>query len=386
MHNQIIKFIRDIYKSNEVIPLHAPSFNTLDSEYVNDALNSGYVSSVGEYVNSFENEIASYVNSTGAVACSTGTAALHASLILAKVQPGDLVITQALTFVATCNAISYCGAAPIFIDVDSETLSLSPEFLDLWLNENARLDSQGFCRHSKTEQIIRACIPVHTFGHPAKLDALVRVCNEWNLILVEDAAESLGSLYLGKHAGTFGRFGCVSLNGNKIITAGGGGAIFAGKNDLVLAKHLTTTAKIPHPYEYSHDCIGYNYRLPNLNAALALSQLKKIDFFINSKRSLAKSYEEFFSGSNLKFMKEPANCRSNYWLNTIFCNDQRERDFLLEETNKNGVMTRPIWKLMSDLPMFKNSPSDGLKNSKHFQSIVINLPSSVPSHEMLNPK
>lgn len=382
MHNHIIKFIRDKYKSNEVIPLHAPYINALDSEYVNEALKSGYVSSVGAYVDSFEREIAAYVGSESAVACSTGTAALHISLLMANVSPGDLVITQALTFVATCNAISYCSAFPVFIDVDAQTLSLSPEYLDLWLNENASLDSKGLCRLTLTKQIIRACVPVHTFGHPAKLDAIIRICNQWNLILIEDAAESLGSLYSGRHTGTFGRFGCTSFNGNKIITAGGGGAIIAGKSDAVLAKHLTTTAKLPHPYEYSHDCIGYNYRLPNLNAALVSAQLKKINNFIESKRNLAKSYEEFFAGSNLKFMKEPPNCRSNYWLNTIFCNDQKERDFLLEETNKNGIMTRPIWRLMSDLPMFKYSLSDELKNSKHFQSIVVNLPSSVPSHEI----
>jgi dTDP-4-amino-4,6-dideoxygalactose transaminase len=302
--------------------------------------------------------------------------------LLAKVQPGDLVITQALTFVATCNAISYCNASPIFVDVDVGTLSLSPDALSLWLNENAILDSEGRCRLANTLQVIRACVPVHTFGHPAKLNELNAICCKWNLVLIEDAAESFGSMYEGRQTGTFGLFGCVSFNGNKIITGGGGGAIISNKINAMQAKHLTTTAKIPHEYEFSHDSIGYNYRLPNLNAALVLAQLKKISFFLNAKRLLAKDYENFFYSTNLKFMKEPANCKSNYWLNTIFCEDQKERDFLLHETNSQGIMTRPIWKLMCDLPMFKDCPSDGLKNSKHFQSIAINLPSGVPRHEL----
>lgn len=382
MHNQIIKFIREKYQSNDAIPLHAPLLDNLDSEYVSDALNSGYVSSIGAYVDRLEGEIALYLKSPGAIACATGTAALHISLLLAKTQPGDLVITQALTFVATCNAISYCNASPIFVDVDSETLSLSPDALSFWLNENAILDSEGRCRLASTLQIIRACVPVHTFGHPAKLNELNAICSKWNLVLIEDAAESFGSVYEGRHTGTFGQFGCVSFNGNKIITGGGGGAIISNKINAMQAKHLTTTAKIPHEYEFSHDSIGYNYRLPNLNAALVLAQLKKINFFLNAKRLLAKDYETFFSGTNLKFMREPANCKSNYWLNTIFCGDQKERDFLLRETNSQGIMTRPIWKLMCDLPMFKDCLSDGLKNSKYFQSIAINLPSGVPRHEL----
>lgn len=383
MHSKIIRFIRDRYQSNDVISLHAPVFDSLDSIYVNKALDSGYVSSIGAYVDKFEGELASYLNAAGAVACSTGTSALHISLLMANVQPGELVITQALTFVATCNAISYCQAMPVFIDVDSETLSLSPDALDLWLAENAFLDAEGLCRFKSTLQIIRACVPVHTFGHPAKIDALQAICIKWNLALIEDAAESFGSLYRGRHAGTFGRFGCISFNGNKIITAGGGGAIIANEGDVKRAKHLTTTAKIPHSYEFNHDSVGFNYRLPNLNAALVYGQLKKIDLFLSIKRKLAEDYKNFFHKTNLQFMIEPEGCKSNYWLNAIFCNDQKERDILIQETNSQGIMTRPIWKLMSDLPMFQDSPSDGLKNSKYFQSIAVNLPSGVPGHELL---
>jgi aminotransferase in exopolysaccharide biosynthesis len=377
MFDTLIRFVREQYQSKDFIPLHAPAFNGHEQQYVAETISSTFVSSVGAFVDRFEQQMATYTSSPKAVATVNGTAALHIALRLAGVQPGELVITQALTFVATCNAIAYCIAEPLFIDVDRATLSLSPLALDAWLTENARIDDVGICRAQRDGKIIRACVPMHTFGHPTDLDGLLEVCSRWKLALVEDAAESLGSFYKGRHTGTFGQFGVLSFNGNKIITTGGGGMILTSETLGAKAKHVTTTAKQPHPYEYVHDELGYNYRLPNLNAALGCAQLEQLEAFITSKRELATRYASLFKDTSISFVNEPEHCRSNYWLNAVICEDRQQRDALLKSTNDAGVMTRPIWALMNHLAMYKNCRKGDLGNSEWLEARVVNLPSSV---------
>ena len=377
MSRELINFIRDYYSTNEFIPLHNPVFSGNEENYVLNSIRSTFVSSVGEYVDRFETKIAEYTGSSHAVATVNGTAALHIALKLAGVIENDLVITQPLTFVATCNAISYCNAEPVFIDVDLETLGLSAKSLSDWLNEHAYMDDEGVARDKLHNRIIRACVVMHTFGHPANIDELLVTTKQWNIAFVEDAAESLGSLYKDKHTGTFGTLGTLSFNGNKIMTTGGGGMILSNKTLGDKAKHLTTTAKKPHPYEYIHDEIGYNYRMPNINAALGCAQLEKIEEFIFAKRNLAASYKTLLSKSNLTFIKEPVNCRSNYWLNAVICEDRNHRDRLLLESNNSDIMTRPIWTLMKNLKMYKNCQASDLSNAKWLESRVVNLPSSV---------
>ena len=377
MSDQLIQFVREYFGTKEFVPLHAPVFTGREKEYVADTIESTFVSSVGTYVDRFEEDMASYTGSAKAVATVNGTAALHIALKLAGVEAGDLVITQPLTFVATCNAIAYCNAEPVFIDVDRETLGLSGEALEAWLEEHAELDAEGVCRTRADDRVIRACVPMHTFGHPADLDTLVSVSHRWNISLVEDAAESLGSFYKGKHTGTFGALGTLSFNGNKIMTTGGGGMILAGEALAARAKHLTTTAKKPHTFEYIHDELGYNYRLPNLNAALGCAQLEQMETFIEAKRALAAAYEDVLTGSGLEFVKEPEDCRSNYWLNAVICEDKIQRDELLKKTNQNGVMTRPIWALMNHLEMYQGCVRGDLSNAEWLEARVVNLPSSV---------
>ena len=377
MFDSLIGFIREQYGSKDFIPLHAPVFPGRAREYVADTIASTFVSSVGAYVDRFERDMAAYTGSPRGVATVNGTAALHVALQLADVKTGDLVITQPLTFVATCNAIAYCGAEPVFVDVDQHTLGLSPRAMSAWLEENAQLGDDGLCRTKLDNRVIRACVPMHTFGHPADLDGLIDVCTHWQLVLIEDAAESLGSFYKGRHTGTFGSLGTLSFNGNKIITTGGGGMILASDELGARAKHLTTTAKLPHPYEYVHDELGYNYRLPNLNAALGCAQLEQLDAFIANKRQLAKRYGELLEGSALQFVVEPEGCRSNYWLNAVICESLKHRDALLKETNGCGVMTRPIWALMNRLPMYANCRRGNLANAEWLEARVVNLPSSV---------
>lgn len=377
MFDSFIRFVRDQYQTNDFIPLHAPVFSGHERDYVVETIESTFVSSVGAFVDRFERDMAAYTSSPKAVATVNGTAALHAALMLAGVQPGDLVLTQPLTFVATCNAIAYCGAAPVFIDVDRHTLGLSPAALEKWLDEYAYIDSDGICRLKLDERVLRACLPMHTFGHPVELEYLVAVCERWNLVLVEDAAESLGSIYKSRHTGTFGRIGILSFNGNKIITTGGGGMILADEELGARAKHLTTTAKKPHPYEYVHDEVGYNYRLPNINAALGCAQLEQLEDFIACKRELACRYAEVLEGSELRFFKEPEGCRSNYWLNAVICESSARRDELLKSTNESGVMTRPIWRLMNRLPRYVNCLRGDLTNAEWLEARVVNVPSSV---------
>ena len=377
MSDQLIRFVRDYFGTSDFIPLHAPVFPGREKKYVVDTIESTFVSSVGAYVDQFEQDMAVYTGSPKAVATVNGTAALHIALKLAGVETGDLVITQPLTFVATCNAIDYCGAEPVFVDVDRDTLGLSATALQQWLEENTKLDADGTCRTRTDNKVVRACVPMHTFGHPADLDGLVRVTHDWNIMLVEDAAESQGSFYKGQHTGTFGALGTLSFNGNKIMTTGGGGMILADAALGERAKHLTTTAKKPHPYEYIHDEVGYNYRLPNLNAALGCAQLEQLEDFIEAKRALAEAYQYELSGTNLAFVSEPEGCRSNYWLNAVLCEDKAHRDALLETTNQQGIMTRPIWLLMSHLRMYQNCRRGDLNNAVWLEARVVNLPSSV---------
>lgn len=377
MIGKFIDFVRLIYKEKDFIPLHEPRFLGNEKKYLNECIDSTFVSSVGKFVDMFEQKIAEFAGVKYAVATTNGTAALHISLLLAGVEHGDEVITQPLTFIATCNAISYCNADPVFVDVDVDTLGLSPTALRVFLENNCEINGQK-CINKKNGKTIKACVPMHTFGHSCKIDEIKTICDEWHIALVEDAAESLGSYYGGRHTGTFGLVGAISFNGNKIITSGGGGCIIT--NDEVIAKkakHITTTAKIPHKWEYVHDLVGYNYRLPNLNAALLTAQLEQLDGFLNSKRELAGIYKGFFEDKNIKFVLEPENAKSNYWLNAVILNSKQQRDEFLEFTNANGVMTRPIWRLMNELEMFKNCQSGSLENSKYLEERVVNIPSSV---------
>ena len=304
MFNSVVQFIRDRYGTMDFIPLHAPIFEGNEREYVLDTLSTTFVSSVGAYVDRFELDIAEYTKSPSATVTVNGTSALHMSLLLAGVGSGDYVITQPLTFVATGNAIDYCKAEPIFIDVDRKNLGLSPQKMDAWLEEHAFIDDDEHCRYKMDNRIIKACIPMHTFGHPVDMDNLLDVCKRWQLDIIEDAAESLGSFYKGCHTGTLGRLGILSFNGNKIITTGGGGMILTNHELGQRAKHLTTTAKVPHAYEFYHDEVGYNYRMPNINAALGCAQLEQLELYIAIKRKLAQNYENLFAKSSMQFLTE----------------------------------------------------------------------------------
>ena len=372
-----ISFVRELYGSKGFIPLHEPLFNGNERKYVLDAIDSTFVSSVGAYVDRFEGMMAEISQTEQAVAVVNGTAALQVALRLAGVKQGDEVLTQALTFVATANAITYNNAAPVFLDVDLDTMGLSPTAVEAFLDEHGELKHDG-CYNRKTGNRIAACLPMHTFGFPVHLNELIIVCNKWNIPVVEDAAESIGSTYHGKPTGGFGQSGIYSFNGNKIVTSGGGGAIVTNDDQLGdFAKHLTTTAKKTHKYEYAHDEVGYNYRMPNLNAALICAQLEQLDTFIENKRDLAAQYESFFIGQGVTFRTEIPDTRANYWLMCVELGDRKERDRFLKETNKEGVMTRPIWQLMYKLPMYDHCFRDHQTNAEYLEDRIVNIPSSV---------
>ena len=375
---EIVDFIQKSFNTKEFIPLHEPRFLGNEKKYLNECIDSTFVSSVGKFVDTFEKEFALKVGSKYAVATVNGTAALHIALLLADVQQGDEVITQPLTFIATCNAISYCGAKPVFVDVDLDTMGLSPISLESFLKTNCEI-KENKCINKTTGKIIKACVPMHTFGHPCHIEQIKNICDAWHVELVEDAAESLGSYYKNKHTGTFGKLGAFSFNGNKIITSGGGGVIVTDDEALAKkAKHLTTTAKVPHAYEFVHDMIGYNYRMPNLNAALLVAQLEQLDGFLKNKRELACGYAEFFGKmDDIKFVHEPNDAKSNYWLQAILLEDKSKRDEFLEFINKNGVMSRPIWRLMNELEMFEACQCADVTNAKFLEERVVNIPSSV---------
>ncbi len=374
---KLIKFVRNIFNTNDFVPLHAPVFAGNEKEYTRNTIESTFVSSVGGYVDDFEQKLKEFTRSKMVVSVMNGTAAISTALYLSDVKRDDYVITQSMTFVATCNAIYHLGAKPILLDVSKKSMGLCPIALENYLAENAK-SVDGRCMHKKTNKPIKAVIPMHTFGHPVEMDEIIRICEDWNLFLIEDAAESFGSFYKGKHTGTLGKFGTLSFNGNKIITTGGGGALLCSSKELgKSAKHITTTAKIKHPTDFFHDEPGFNYRMPNINAALGCAQLESINIFLEKKRELANLYRDFFSNSDFRFFEEPIYAKSNYWLNTIICPDEKTKENLLSETNKSGVMTRPVWTLMNKLPMYSDSLTGDLSQCEFFEKHIVNIPSSV---------
>ena len=376
--NSIITALRSVL-GNSNFALHEPRFAGNECQYVQGCIASTYVSSVGAYVDRFENELAAYTGARRAVAVVNGTAALQVALQLAGVQTDDEVIVPALTFVATANAVHYLGAIPHFADSDASTLGLDPLALREWLKVTAEPAGDGY-RNRNTGRALRAMIPMHTFGHPCDMDGLLAVAHDYRLAMVEDAAESLGSFYQGQHTGTFGLLGTLSFNGNKIVTTGGGGAILTNDERLAdRAKHLTTTAKLPHRWNYVHDEVGYNFRMPNLNAALGCAQLEQLPKFIASKRSLFARYQVAFSGiQEVYLMEEPSGCESNYWLQALIFAESvaGKRDELLQATNDTGFMTRPAWRLMHQLATYEECPRSPLPIAESLAQRLINLPSS----------
>ena len=374
--NEVIAFIKKLYNADSV-QLHAPVFIGNEKKYLAECIDTSYVSSVGAFVDRFEKDMADYTGAKRAVVCVNGTNGIAIALKLAGVEMNDEIITQPLTFIATTNAISYCYAHPVFLDVDKDTMGLSPVKMAEWLKEHAHIKNNE-CFNKQTGRRIKACLPMHTFGHPVKLDELVEVCNNWKLELVEDAAESIGSFYRGRHTGTFGKIGVISFNGNKTITTGGGGMLLFQDEKLgAYAKHLTTQAKIPHRWEFKHDAIGYNYRMPNINAALGCAQLENIAVFLKNKRETAMQYKAFFNGSDITFFDEPKDTQSNFWLNAVVCENQARQQELLTATNDAGVMTRPIWELMNHLSIFKDCECGDLTNAEWFAERIVNIPSGV---------
>lgn len=377
--NRTISFVKELYNTNEFIPLHAPVFKGNEKKYLEECIDSTFVSSVGKFVDLFEEKIAQFTGAKRAVVTVNGTSALHIALKLASVNEGDEVITQALTFIATANAISYAGATPVFIDVDFDTMGLSPEKLNSFLKKNVELKADGFAYNNTTGNKISACVPMHTFGHPVRIEEIAQICKKYNIELIEDAAESIGSYVGNNHTGLFGKAGILSFNGNKVMTTGGGGMIITNdENFAERAKHITTTAKVPHRWAFVHDEIGYNYRMPNINAALGCAQLENLPEFLNNKRETAQKYIDFFKDyDNIEFVKEREGTRANYWLNAVLLKDKFSRDKFLETTNDSGVMTRPIWTLMNKLNMFKQCQTDELKNSLELEERIVNIPSGV---------
>lgn len=377
-YSDVIRFIHRIYGTEDFVPLSVPKFIGNEKKYLEECIDTTFVSSVGKFVDRFEEDMARYTGAKKAVVCVSGTNALHMSLMLVGVERDDEVLTQALTFIATCNALSYIGAHPVFIDVDRSTMGLSPDATKEWLVKNAELRN-GQCYNRNSGRRVKACVPMHTFGHPVRIDEIAAICAEYHIELVEDAAESIGSKFKGQHTGTFGKVGAISFNGNKTITTGGGGMMLFNDEELgAYAKHITTQAKVPHRWEFRHDHIGYNYRMPNINAALGCAQLENLDRYIESKRQVAAEYEAFFKTvPDMEFFVDSENTFSNYWLNAVILKDKEAQLDFLQQSNDNGVMTRPIWELMNRLPMFENCENDGLKNTVWFADRVVNIPSSV---------
>ena len=397
MYQNVISFIKELYGNQEFTPLAVPKFIGNEKKYLNECIDTTFVSSVGQFVDRFEKDMSAYTGAKRAVVCVSGTNALHMSLMLVGVKRDDEVLTQALTFIATCNALSYIGAHPVFLDVDRSTMGLSPDAMKEWLLKNAEVrkntrineldkshdfayqEDELACYNKNTGRRIKACVPMHTFGHPVRIEDIAALCKEWHIELVEDAAESIGSKYKGTHTGLFGKVGALSFNGNKTITTGGGGMMLFNDEELgAYAKHITTQAKIPHRWEFRHDHIGYNYRMPNINAALGCAQLEHLDEYIADKRATSAAYAEYFKNvDGIDFFTEPENSFSNYWLNVVILPDHDKQLEFLQETNDNDVMTRPIWELMNRLPMFEKCENDGLKNTIFFADRVVNIPSSV---------
>jgi len=377
----IVKAVQSVLpQGKDFIALHEPHFNGNEWTYVKDCLDTGWVSSVGKYVDKFERDLADYTGANYAIAVVNGTAALHICLKLAGVVQQDEVLVPSLTFIATANAVTYCGAIPHFVDSELSTLGLDPNKLDKYLEETTEF-KEGYCYNKKSGRRIKAVVPVHIFGHPVDLDRLLDVCIKFNLELIEDAAESLGSYYKGKHTGNMGKLSSLSFNGNKVITTGGGGAILTNDETIAkMAKHITTTAKLPHKWAFNHDQTGFNYRLPNINAALGCAQLEQLDGFLGKKRILANMYREALAEiDGITFFEEPENATSNYWLNVVLLDEPNMalREEILEALNDKNIMTRPVWTLMHKLPMYNDCPRMDLSVSEDLEQQLINLPSSV---------
>ncbi|ECO5845463.1 aminotransferase LegC [Campylobacter coli] len=377
MFKKEISFIKSLF-NKENIALHEPCFIGNEKKYLLECIDSGFVSSVGEFVTRFEEALKEKTKARFVIATNTGTAALHIALLANGIDENCEVITQSISFVATANAIAYTGAKPVFLDIDENTLSLSPKALEHFL-ENQTYQKDNLSYNKTTHKLIKACVIMHTFGLSAHIKAIKELCEKYHILLIEDAAEALGSTYENKALGTFGKCGILSFNGNKIITGGCGGAILSDDENLAkLARHLSTTAKIPHPYEYDHDRIAYNYRLCNINAAILLAGLENLELFLENKRELAKIYKDFFKNHDkCKFIDEKSNEKSNFWLNTLLFKDENLRNIFLEECLKNNIFVRPVWKSLPSLKAFQNCQSDELINTKNLEKRLVNLPSSV---------
>jgi perosamine synthetase len=381
MFDEVVAFIRDLYKTDDFIPLHEPRFIGRERELVLDCIDSTFVSSVGRYVDLFEREIERFTGARHAVAVVNGTQALFVALQLIGAETDTEVLTQSLTFIATANAIHYTGAEPVFLDVDLDTMGLSPKALRDFLETKTTI-KENKCWNRKSGKQIVACVPMHTCGFPCRIMEIKEICEEFHLMLVEDSAESLGSFVNGIHTGRFGKLGILSFNGNKIITTGGGGMIITDDESLAKrAKHLTTTAKVQHAWEFNHDEIGYNFRLPNLNAALGVAQLARLSGFLEKKRQQAGYYQEFFSKQKIDFLSERAGTQANYWLNAILLKNSQERNSFLKHSNEIGVMTRCLWTPMHYSPMYENYQRDDLANTEYLFDRVVNIPSSVNTCE-----
>ncbi|EKS7368191.1 aminotransferase LegC [Campylobacter coli] len=377
MFEKEISFIKSLF-NKENIALHEPCFIGNEKKYLLECIDSGFVSSVGEFVTRFEEALKEKTKARFVIATNTGTAALHIALLANGIDENCEVITQSISFVATANAIAYTGAKPVFLDIDENTLSLSPKALEHFL-ENQTYQKDNLSYNKTTHKPIKACVIMHTFGLSAHIKAIKELCEKYHILLIEDAAEALGSTYENKTLGTFGKCGILSFNGNKIITGGCGGAILSDDENLAkLARHLSTTAKIPHPYEYDHDRIAYNYRLCNINAAILLAGLENLELFLENKRELAKIYKDFFKNHDkCKFIDEKSNEKSNFWLNTLLFKDENLRNIFLEECLKNNIFVRPVWKSLPSLKAFQNCQSNELINTKNLEKRLVNLPSSV---------
>lgn len=379
MFEKFISLVKKLYPNREIIALHEPVFLGNEKPYLNECIDSTFVSYVGNYVRKFEELTANYTGSNYAIAMVNGTAALQIALIASGVLPDDEVITQPLTFVATVNAISHCGAKPVFIDVDLNTLGLSPEKLENWLKENTIIkfvNNKSICINKSTGKKISVILPVHIFGLPCKINEVVKIADQYNIKVIEDSAESIGSFYNTKHTGTFGQAGIFSYNGNKTITTGGGGMIVTNDEEIAIkARHLSTTGKVPHRYEFIHDCIAFNFRMTNVNAAIGVAQMECLETILANKRVTAEIYNDFFHENGVKFITEPENAKSNYWLNAIILNHREERDDFLIKCIENGINCRPIWTLMNELIMYKSCQTGNLDNANWLVNRVVNLPS-----------
>lgn len=374
----ILDFIRHTFNTpTGSIPLHAPLFIGNEKKYLEECIDTTMVSSVGKFVNLFEERVAEYTGARRAVVCDNGTNALYLSLVLAGLSSSDEALTQPLTFIATANAIAYCGASPVFLDVDRDTMGMSPEALGKFLADETRMVN-GECYNRNTGKRIKVCVPMHTFGHPCRIDKIASLCKEYGIILIEDAAESIGSYYKGKHTGIFGSIGMISFNGNKTITTGGGGVMLFNDEEIAeRAKYISTQAKVPHPWNFIHDQIGFNYRMPNVNAAIGVAQMENLEIYLKKKRALASKYREFFKNTSVRFFNQPEYCLSNFWLNALIFNSRNDRDLFLKQSNEQGIATRPLWTLMNKLPMYASCERDSLENCLWLEDRVVAIPSSV---------